>query len=83
MLCRDDPKEARKETRWRRLTEGNAKPGVGPLEIVAWVGDNIQDFPDLSQDLRLQPEAAYGAFGERLFVLPNPVYGSWESNPQQ
>ena len=83
MLCRDDPKDARKETRWRRLAEGSAVPGLGPLEIVAWVGDNITDFPDLSQDLRLQPEAAYTAFGETLFVLPNPVYGSWESNPQQ
>jgi 5'-nucleotidase (lipoprotein e(P4) family) len=83
MLCRSDPREVRKESRWRRIAEGSAKPGLGPVEIVAWVGDNITDFPDLSQALRLQPEAAYAAFGERYFVLPNPVYGSWESNPQE
>lgn len=83
MLCRSDPQEARKEKRWQRITEGTAKPGLGPVEIVAWVGDNITDFPDLSQALRLQPEVAYAAFGERFFILPNPVYGSWESNPQE
>jgi predicted secreted acid phosphatase len=44
------------------------------------VGDNIQDFPKLSQSLRDEADAAFGAFGTRYFVLPNPMYGSWERN---
>jgi len=81
MLCRPEHDGERKETRWRQVTEGSARPGLPPLDILAWVGDNIQDFPDRSQALRQQPEAAYADFGERFFVIPNPVYGSWEANP--
>ncbi len=50
------------------------------MDVVAFVGDNILDFPMLSQDLRKQPESAYAAFGETLFVIPNPMYGSFEKN---
>jgi predicted secreted acid phosphatase len=46
-----------------------------------YLGDNIRDFPRLDQDLRLGPEAGYGEFGSVYFVLPNPMYGSWEDNP--
>jgi predicted secreted acid phosphatase len=51
------------------------------LEVVLWVGDNIQDFPALTQAVRLQGDAAFGVFSERYIVLPNPMNGSWESNP--
>ena len=50
------------------------------MEVVAFVGDNIQDFPLLSQDLRKQPESAYAAFGDSFFLIPNPMYGSFEKN---
>jgi 5'-nucleotidase (lipoprotein e(P4) family) len=50
------------------------------MEVVAFVGDNIQDFPLLSQDLRKQPESAYAAFGSTFFLIPNPMYGSFEKN---
>jgi 5'-nucleotidase (lipoprotein e(P4) family) len=50
------------------------------MEIVAFVGDNILDFPQLSQDLRKQPESAYAAFGDKFFIIPNPMYGSFEKN---
>lgn len=50
------------------------------MTIVQFVGDNITDFPQLSQELRTQPETAYEAFGERFFIVPNPMYGSWEKN---
>jgi predicted secreted acid phosphatase len=45
-----------------------------------WVGDNIQDFPRLRQDVRTQGDSVFAEFGDRFFVLPNPMYGSWERN---
>jgi predicted secreted acid phosphatase len=47
---------------------------------VAFVGDNIQDFPSLSQAIRKQGDDAFADFGVRFFALPNPMYGSWERN---
>jgi len=48
---------------------------------VMWVGDNIQDFPRLRQDIRSSSDSAFAEFGDRFIVLPNPMYGSWERNP--
>jgi 5'-nucleotidase (lipoprotein e(P4) family) len=79
MLCRRG--ESRKEPRWEQVVSGTAVPGLPPLEIVMWVGDNIQDFPDLGQDLRFEPDAAFADFGRKYVVIPNPMYGSWTSNP--
>ena len=78
ILCRTAASE--KNTRFTSVQNGTAKPGMPALEVVAFVGDNIQDFPLLTQDVRTQPEAAFAAFGETMFVLPNPMYGSWEKN---
>ena len=44
-------------------------------------GKTIEDFPGGSQQLRdADPEDPVD-FGVRFFVLPNPMYGSWEENP--
>lgn len=51
--------------------------GLPPLQVLMWLGDNIEDFPDLSQD-----RAESDAFGRRYFVFPNPSYGSWEDLPR-
>ncbi len=80
LVCRADDGEDRKEGRWKSVADGTAVPGLGPVEILVWVGDNIQDFPDQNQALRNQPEAAFGDFGVRFFALPNPIYGTWEKN---
>ncbi|HSG46586.1 MAG TPA: HAD family acid phosphatase [Longimicrobiales bacterium] len=80
VLCRP-PGSSEKETRFRAVAEGTTPPGLPPLRILAWVGDNIQDFPGGSQDLRTSDPGAFGDFGTRFFVLPNPMYGSWERNP--
>ena len=60
---------------------GTASIDLPPLEIVLWIGDNIEDFPGLDQDIRLRGAAAFGEFGSRFFVVPNPTYGSWLENP--
>lgn len=81
VLCQI-PGESDKNPRFRRVQDGTAAPGIPPLAVVAWVGDNIQDFPALGQSARDDP-AALADFGERYFLLPNPMYGSWERVPER
>jgi 5'-nucleotidase (lipoprotein e(P4) family) len=80
MLCKTDTGE--KEPRWKMIEDGTTPQGLPPLRIVMWVGDNIMDFPDLDQTLRTRPDDAFADFGRRFIVIPNPMYGSWESNPR-
>ena len=81
ILCRGE--ERSKEPRWRSVEDGTASSDLPPLEIVMWVGDNIHDFPGLDRELRFAGREALGEFGDRFFVLPNPLYGSWEHNPPE
>lgn len=51
--------------------------------VIAYFGDNIQDFPKLKQDIMIKrsPEdAIYTNFSSGFFILPNPLYGSWKNN---
>jgi 5'-nucleotidase (lipoprotein e(P4) family) len=80
MLCRGEGEPSDKGPRFERVRSGQAF-GSGPVEVVAFLGDNIRDFPGGSQDLRKKGEDAFADFGARYFILPNPLYGSWESNP--
>jgi 5'-nucleotidase (lipoprotein e(P4) family) len=47
--------------------------GNPPMKVVAWIGDNIQDLPKSTQD-HFDEER----IGSDYFVLPNPMYGSWQ-----
>ena len=77
MLCKPDGTPSDKTSRFAAVAAGTTAAGLPPLEIVAFVGDNIQDFPRLTQAVRQQGDEAFAAFGARYFVLPNPMYGSW------
>lgn len=66
-----------KNPRFAAIADGSAAASPGPLQVVAWVGDNIQDFPGRSQSDR-DDDAALAPFGVRWFILPNPMYGSWQ-----
>jgi 5'-nucleotidase (lipoprotein e(P4) family) len=79
VLCREGG-VSDKNPRFRAVAEGGV-PGLPALEVLLWVGDNIQDFPALTQDVRTATATAYAEFGRRYFMLPNPMYGSWERNP--
>ncbi|HET8649144.1 MAG TPA: HAD family acid phosphatase [Gemmatimonadales bacterium] len=68
--------ESGKQRRFDAVLQGTA--GLPPLQVLAWVGDNIQDFPHLSQAISQQPDSAFGNFGHTYFMLPNPMYGSWQ-----
>ncbi len=66
--------ESSKQARWDAVASGEGT-GLGPLEILLWMGDNIHDFPGLEQS---SANDAMNEIGERFVVLPNPLYGSWE-----
>ena len=67
-----------KNPRFESVQQGTAAPNLPPLTIVAWVGDNILDFPGLSQSSRSDANTL-AQFGRRFFILPNPMYGSWQA----
>jgi 5'-nucleotidase (lipoprotein e(P4) family) len=69
-----------KNPRFAAIANGTAAPSLPALAVQIYVGDNILDFPNVSQDIRKQPDSAFAAFGDTNFVLPNPMYGSWEKN---
>lgn len=82
VLCRP-PSSGDKNPRFAAVANGTAAPGLPPLTVLLWVGDNIQDFPALTQEIRREGPAAFDAFGRSYIVLPNPMYGSWERNPRR
>ena len=77
MLCRPDGTPSDKNPRFEAVARGITPAGSTPLEILAFVGDNILDFPQLSQNARAQADQALRDFGVRFFLIPNPMYGSW------
>ena len=81
VLCRTDRANGSKDPRFDAVQRGTAPSTLPPLDVLMWVGDNIQDFPHLAQSLRTAPDSALAGFGETYIVLPNPMYGSWERNP--
>ena len=76
ILCRVDTGD--KNPRFESAATGAALGDGRAREVLAFVGDNIQDFPKLKQSLRDEQDAAFADFGRRFFVLPNPMYGSWQ-----
>lgn len=83
LLCRPSSGSSDKAPRFRAVEEGTADPAFGPLQVLLWVGDNIEDFPGLTQAARTGPGSLLADFGTRFIVLPNPMYGSWEGNPSR
>ena len=78
MLCRMDGTPSDKNPRIASVAEGRSPAGSSALEIVAVVGDNILDFPGFSQNSKAQGAPAFTEFGVRYFMVPNPMYGSWQ-----
>lgn len=80
VLCR--PPVGNDKTPRFRAIEAGAIEGLPPLRIVMYVGDNITDFPNATQEkMRGARDAEYSEFGRTWWMLPNPIYGSWQSNP--
>jgi 5'-nucleotidase (lipoprotein e(P4) family) len=61
-------KQDTKEIRRKEVLEGTGRmKKVGPLKVLAYLGDQIGDFPNKSGEV----------FGVSQFLLPNPTYGKW------
>lgn len=72
-----------KNPRFNAIIYGQAPSKLPPQKILAWFGDNIQDFPQLKQKVMIKQNPngpAYQPFGITFFAMPNPMYGSWEAN---
>jgi acid phosphatase len=60
----------------KRMRRTEIRSGAGPCAwaeptaVLAYLGDSLGDFPD--------PDEEPGEFGVRFFLLPNPLYGTWE-----
>lgn len=71
-----------KNQRFNAIIKGSQPSRLPAQKIIAWIGDNIQDFPGIKQRqiFKQSPNSkAYGLFGVKYFALPNPMYGSWEN----
>ncbi len=80
LLLAKDRSDFDKNSRFRLIEEvGVAAAKLPALQVLAYVGDNIKDFPYLSQVDFGDP----AQFGARYFLLPNPVYGSWQRLPMR
>ncbi len=77
LLIQTDPKNSSKEDR-RNSVKKN-------FRIVLLMGDDLNDFSDVFEnsktvDARAAAADRYQAeFGQRFIMLPNPMYGNWES----
>jgi 5'-nucleotidase (lipoprotein e(P4) family) len=74
ILC-DQAGDGDKNGRFKTVVNGDADNPA--IDILIWIGDNIQDFPGLSQSA----PGDLASFGVQYFALPNPLYGSWQNVP--
>lgn len=88
---RDSQMPSDKNPRFNAVTTGNydSKQMVWSNklpahQVIAYFGDNIQDFPVFKQakmeELDIN-DTKYNKFGNGYFIMPNPMYGSWEHMP--
>jgi acid phosphatase len=77
MLCQADGGLSDKNPRFEAVAAGRTSASAAPLVIVAFLGDNVLDFPGASQASMRQGPSAMEPFGVRFFLIPNPMYGSW------
>lgn len=73
-----------KNVRFKAIADGIPPSKYNKKQtIIAYYGDNIQDFPDDYQKTFMNIDingSSYDNFGVKYFVLPNPTYGSWQKN---
>jgi len=81
-LCMANPADTAytKAARRAEVMNGSGACGFGqPAAVLAYIGDQLGDFPRASE---ADPDHGRDdAFGVRYFLLPDPMYGSWERRP--
>ncbi|MDQ5922159.1 MAG: hypothetical protein QG673_2218 [Pseudomonadota bacterium] len=77
-------KDKDKNSRFKAIINGKYPSKIKyKQQIIAYYGDNIQDFPDSYQKNYFNKDSSnniYDKFGTEYFCLPNPMYGSWTNN---
>jgi 5'-nucleotidase (lipoprotein e(P4) family) len=76
ILCQTTTSD--KNPRFQSIEAGTA--GLPAMPVLMYVGDNIQDFPGMTQDVRKLDASAFSKFGDQFVLLPNPMYGSFDKN---
>lgn len=76
LMVMEKPEQASKESRRQIVMKDH--------EVVILMGDNLNDFCDLFYGASLESrlllaKALKDEFGHRFIILPNPVYGDWET----
>ncbi len=76
-----------KTARWQGAVAAlRHKYGAGTAPVM-WLGDQVTDLAVLDKRgriLRAMREKDRGAgIGDHLFLLPNPMYGGWQDNPDR
>jgi acid phosphatase len=76
-----------KVARWRGAETELARKFGGHPRAVLWIGDQVTDLAITDRKgagLRAMSQKDQGdGIGTTRFLLPNPMYGSWESNPPE
>ena len=88
VILAKNQKDDDKNPRFEAVATGNydgliSYSKLSPLKVIAYFGDNIQDFPKIKQvdAIKQDPNGEfYKKFGQEYFSLPNPTYGSWQRN---
>lgn len=78
VIClQTDDKAYDKATRRNELRsgEGACSAKGKPMTVLAYLGDTIHDFPEEGEET--QEGGRDAQFGQRYFLFPNPMYGSW------
>ncbi|TNE86328.1 MAG: hypothetical protein EP330_21540 [Deltaproteobacteria bacterium] len=78
ILCLKTDDEAYDKVKRRtelRTGEGACSWEGKPARVLAYVGDTITDFPEAGEEEGVDRGAQWGT---TYFLLPNPMYGSWE-----
>jgi len=74
----------KKADRRQCLEEGTGRCAeFGPMKIIALFGDNIRDFMQMRGSEKAKAYLEQGLadddnWGRKYFILPNPIYGSWQ-----
>jgi 5'-nucleotidase (lipoprotein e(P4) family) len=78
MCAQKSPQHTKAERRREVVAgQGDCSWSGSPMRVVAFVGDQLGDFPTASEQIA---EAGLdAAFGHHCFLLPNSMYGAWTS----
>jgi len=66
---------------WSKYADGSARASWSrPHRFVLWIGDNVLDLPKMTQVGARANGTPDLVFGQDYFLIPNPLYGSWQGN---